>query len=331
MEKFLKEIKLGNITIPNNIFLAPMAGVTDVPFRYICNKYGGCVYSPTEMVSSKGLVYNDHKTHKIMDPYEGEFPHIVQIFGSDIDVLKKVVLKFNDDKSIDIIDFNLGCPAPKVTKNGDGSELLKDTKKIEKIVSSIMSVTKKPVTVKFRLGIDKNSIVGVEVAKICERNGVSMIVVHGRTKKQLYSGKADLDEIKKIKESVKIPVIGNGDVKDLVSVKEMFEKTGVDGIMIGRASLGNPWIFKSILSGKEYTPTLEERYNCIMEHLNLAVKREDERVAIPKFRKHIAWYLKGLKNSSYVRDRINHEVTYNGVVGLLNEYFDTLKKINKDT
>ena len=326
MDKYLKEIKLKNITIPNNIFLAPMAGVTDVPFRYICNKYGGCVYSPTEMVSSKGLVYNDHKTHKIMDPYDEEYPHIVQIFGSDIDILKEVILKFNEDDSIHIIDFNLGCPAPKVTKNGDGSELLKDINKVEKIILSIMNVSKKPVTVKFRLGIDDDNLVGVEVAKICEKYGVSMIVVHGRTKNQLYRGKANLDEIKRIKESVSIPVIGNGDVIDIDCAIDMFKKTGVDGIMIGRGALGNPWIFKSILSGKTYFPSNKERLNCIIDHFNLALKRDDEKIAIPKFRKHLAWYLKGLKNSAYVRDKLNHETTYNGVLNILNEYFNTLEE-----
>lgn len=326
MEEYIKEIKIGDITVKNNIFLAPMAGVTDVPFRYICNKYGKCIYSPTEMVSAKGLVYNDHKTHKIMDPYDGEYPHVVQIFGSDIEVLKNVVLKINDDDSIDIIDFNLGCPAPKVTKNGDGSELLKDIKKIEEIISGIMAVAKKPVTVKMRLGIDLNHIVAVDVAKICEKYGVSMIVIHGRTKEQKYTGKANLDEIKKVKEAVTIPIIGNGDIDKVDSAINMFEKTNVDGIMIGRAALGNPWIIRSIIEGKEYIPSLEERFECMKEHILLACKIEKEKTALPKLRKHIAWYLKGLKNSSYVKDMINKETSLDRVLEILNDYYINLKQ-----
>ena len=325
LEEYIKEIKIGDVIVKNNIFLAPMAGVTDLPFRYICNEYGGVVYTPTEMVSTKGLVYKDHKTHKIMDGYTGESPRVVQIFGSDIEVLKKVVLKFNEDKNIDIIDFNMGCPAPKVVKNGDGSELLKDLNKAEQVIKEIMSVTKKPVTVKTRLGYDRKHMTAVQVAKFCEKYGVSLITIHGRTKDEYYTGTADLEEIKKVKEAVNIPVIGNGDVTDLASAKNMFDKTKVDGIMVGRAALGNPWIFRGLLEGKEYIPSIKERYNVIIEHLDLACKRDSEEVAIPKMRKHIAWYLKGLKNSSYAKDLINKELTYEGVVNILKQYFETLE------
>lgn len=325
LEKYIKEITIGNIKVNSNVFLAPMAGVTDLPFRYICNKYGKVSYTPTEMVSAKGLVYKDNKTHKIMDGYTCEKPRVVQIFGSDIEVLKKVVLKFNEDSNIDIIDFNMGCPAPKVVKNGDGSEILKDLDKAEKIIEAITSVSKKPITVKTRLGYDRNHMTAVQVAKMCEKYGVALVVIHGRTKDEYYQGTVDLDGIKKVKESVSIPVIGNGDIVDVESAVKMFEYTKVDGIMIGRGALGNPWIFRSMFEDKDYVPTNKERYDTIIEHLNLALKRDTEAVAIPKMRKHIAWYLKGLKNSSYARDLINKETTYEGVVKILNEYFATLE------
>lgn len=236
LKKYIKEINIGNIHLKNNVFLAPMAGVTDLPFRYICSKFGA-LNSVTEMVSAKALIYNDKKTYEIMDMYEGEYPRIVQIFGSDEQVLKEVVLKLNDMESVDIIDFNLGCPAPKVVKNGDGSRLLEDMKKVESVISAIMSVAKKPVTVKTRTGYTSKDITVISVAKICEKYSVSAITVHGRNREDYYSGKVDVDIIKKVKESVKIPVIANGDIIDLESAEKMFEYTGADGIMIGRAAM----------------------------------------------------------------------------------------------
>ena len=255
----------------------------------------------------------------------GETPKVVQIFGSEPDVLKKVVEDFNINPNIDIIDFNLGCPAHKVVKNGDGSELLKDLDKVEILIKEIMSVAKKPVTVNTRAGYNDKLITAVDVAIICEKYGVSAITIHGRTKAQGYFGKADLEIIRKVKESVSIPVIGNGDVVDIKSAYEMFEKTGVDAIMIGRAAFGNPWIFKSIVSGKYYIPSLDEKKQCILEHFRLAVKRDSERVAVPTFRKHVAWYLKGLRNNSFVRDKINKMTVAEDVEDAIINYFKELE------
>ena len=196
LKDYIKKIKIGDITVKYNVFLAPMAGVTDLPFRYICSKYGGVVYTQTEMVSTKGLVYRDKKTHKIMDMYEGENPKVIQIFGSEVDVIKKVVEKLNENDNVDIIDFNMGCPAPKVVKNGDGSELLKDLNKVEEIIKVLTSTSKKPVTIKTRLGYNNDILTAVKVAKLCEKYGVKMLTIHGRTKEQLYTGKANLDKIK---------------------------------------------------------------------------------------------------------------------------------------
>ena len=324
MDKYIKDISIDNLKF-KNILLAPMAGITDMPFRYICNKYGGVQYTPTEMVSTKGLVYKDKKTHKIMDGYIGETPRVVQIFGSEIDVIKKVVEKLNKDETIDAIDFNMGCPAPKVVKNGDGSALLNDLKKVEEIIKCLTTYSEKPVFIKTRLGVNREKMTAIHTAKLCEKYGVAMLVIHGRTKEELYRGKADLEEIKKVKESVSIPVIGNGDITDINSAKEMFEKTGVDGIMIGRAAIGNPWIFKSVAEGQEYVPSNKERLEVIIEHLKLATQYDREEVAIPKMRKHIAYYLKGLKNSSYAKDLINKEMTFDGVKSILEKYFETLE------
>ena len=255
----------------------------------------------------------------------GENPKIVQIFGSEADVLMEVVERLNNNSDVDIIDFNLGCPAHKVVKNGDGSELLKDLGKVEYLISSIMSVAKKPVTVKTRAGYDANRITAVDVAKICEKYGVSAITIHGRTKAQGYTGKADLEIIKKVKESVTIPVIGNGDVVDIESACIMFEKTGADAIMIGRAAFGNPWIFKTLVTGNIYVPTSAEIKQCILEHLNLSVSRDTERVAVPTFRKHISWYLKGLRNNSLVRQEINKMLSKDDVENAIINYFEELE------
>lgn len=326
MENLVKEIKIGNVVVPNNVFLAPMAGVTDLPFRYICHKYGGVVYAPTEMVSAKGLVYQDKKTHKIMDMYEGESPKVVQIFGSEPDILKQVVERLNASDDVDIIDINMGCPAPKIVKNGDGSKLLENLDKVEEIICAVMSVAAKPVTIKTRKGYYKDKPTAVEVARICEKYGVSAICIHGRSKEEYYAGVADWDIIKEVKRTVSIPVIANGDVTSLEKAKEMFEYTGADAIMVGRAAFGNPWLFKEILSGRHIEVSDEEKLEAILEHLSLAVSREREAVAVPKMRKHIAWYLKGMKGATVARQKINSANTADEVREILIKYFEEKKQ-----
>lgn len=307
LENYIKELKIGNIVVKNNVFLAPMAGVTDIPFRKICREFGpGLTF--TEMASSKAMEFNSKKTSKILNIIEGERPSIVQIFGSDKYAIKNTIEKLNEDDSIDIIDINMGCPAPKLVKNGDGAGLLLDLDKVEEILKEATSVSKKPITVKTRKGFNDNITTAVEVAKLCEKYGVAMITIHGRTREQYYSGKADLDIIKAVKEAVSIPVIGNGDIVDIESAKRMFEYTNCDGIMIARGAQGNPWIFKSILEGKEYIPSNNERLKIILKHIEYALKNEEnKKQAVLKMRKHIAWYLKGIKNSSYIKDKINRE------------------------
>ena len=252
---YIHPIKIGNVEIKNNIFLAPMAGISDMPFRILCKEKGaGLVY--TEMISSKGMFYDDSKTKKLMEINEAERPVAVQIFGSDPIIMGNIAKEVS--READIIDINMGCPAPKVTKNGEGSKLLLDLELVNKITKSVVESSKVPVTIKIRKGWDDEHVVAIEVARIAEKNGIAAITVHGRTREQFYSGNADWNIIKSVKEAVSIPVIGNGDIVSGVSAKEMFEQTGCDGIMIGRASNGNPWIFERIISYLEKGRDIEQ-------------------------------------------------------------------------
>ena len=323
---YLKKLKIGNVELENNILLAPMAGITDLPFRVICKKFGPSLVC-TEMVSSKAIFHDDTKTKKLMNIKEEERPVAIQIFGSDEETMAYATKYVN--KIADIIDINMGCPAPKVVKNGDGSKLLLDLQKAEKIIQSVVKNAEVPVTLKFRKGWDNDNIVATKIAKIAENNGISAITIHGRTRSEYYSGKADLGIIKEVKESVNIPVIGNGDIIDEESALNMFEKTNVDGIMIGRGCLGNPWIFEKIKyfleTGKKIEdPTLEEKLNIIKEHINMEIEEKGESVAIKEMRKHISWYTKNLKDSSKFRSKMNTIENKEELLNLLEKYFENI-------
>ena len=322
---YLKKIKIGNVELDNNLILAPMAGVTNLPFRIICEKFEPGMVC-TELVSSKAIFYNDQKTRRLLNTEGEKRPISFQIFGSDEETMGYTAKYMS--KIADIIDINMGCPAPKVVKNGDGSKLLLDLEKAKRIMKVVVENSSVPVTVKIRKGWDKENIIAVQVAKIAEEVGISAITIHGRTRSEFYTGKADWDIIKEVKDSVKIPVIGNGDIVDEETAYQMFEKTGVDGIMIGRGSFGNPWIFRNIkhflITGEKLpSPTNSERLNIIKEHIDLAVEEKGE-IAIKELRKHIAWYTKNLKNSSEFRNSINMIETKEQLIKTLNEYFETL-------
>ncbi|MCK8059550.1 MULTISPECIES: tRNA dihydrouridine synthase DusB [unclassified Fusibacter] len=306
-------MKIGSVTLDGNIWLAPMAGVTDLAFRKICKEFG-CPVVVTEMISAKALSYRDKRTFKYMEVHPEERPLALQIFGSEPDTMAQVTEEVLNDHPFDILDINMGCPAPKIVKNGDGSALMKDPRLAAEIVSAVKAVSKKPVTVKFRKGWDDEHINAVEFAKMMEAAGADAITVHGRTREQYYSGKADWTIIKSVKEAVAIPVIGNGDIFTPEDAKSIVELTGCDGIMIGRGVQGRPWLFEQIndyLKTGTYKPDpcLEERILLIEKQLNWMTEYKPEHVAVMEMRKHSAWYLKGIKNSANIRAQINKAST----------------------
>lgn len=316
-------MKIGNVQLDNEVFLSPMAGVTDLPFRTIC-KEKGCGMLYTEMINAKALCYDDENTKKMLNLEDDGHPVAVQIFGSDPEYMGKAASIMNQYTN-DILDINMGCPAPKVIKNGDGSALMRNPKLASEVLTAVVKNSEKPVTLKIRKGWDDNSVNALEIAKIAEECGISALAIHGRTREQFYSGKADWDIIAEIKQSINIPVIGNGDVFDVQDAVNMLEKTKCDAIMIGRGSQGNPWIFNRInhymKTGEVLPePTLEEKISTAIKHMNLAVAEHGEYVAVREMRKHIGWYLKGLKNSAKYRDQINKITDYKEVISMLEEY-----------
>ena len=315
-------MNIGNVSLDNRVFLAPMAGVTDLPFRLICKRKGcGMLYS--EMINAKALCYNDENTKRMTKIEDEEHPIAIQIFGSEPEFMGRAAEILNGHSN-EILDINMGCPAPKVIKNGDGSALMKNPKLAEEVMKAVVENSIKPVTLKIRKGWDENSINAVEIAKIAEQAGISAVAIHGRTREQYYSGSADWNIIKEIKEAISIPVIGNGDVFEIEDAINMLEKTNCDAIMIGRGSQGNPWIFNRInhyMNTGEILPkpTTEEKISTAIDHMRLAVEEHGEYVAVREMRKHIGWYIKGLKNSARYRDEINKMTDSEAVIMKLRE------------
>ena len=321
-------MKIGNLELENNVFLAPMAGVTDLPFRILCKEMGcGLVYS--EMVSAKGILYDNKNTTELLEIDPKERPVAVQLFGSDPEILGAMAKKI-EPYPIDIIDVNMGCPAPKIVKNGEGSCLMKTPELVGKIVKSLVESQSKPVTIKFRKGFDDDHVNAVEIAKIAEANGASAVAVHGRTREQYYSGKADWDIIKQVKEAVNIPVIGNGDIFTPQDAKNLLEHTGCDAIMVGRGAQGNPWIFKRILhylnTGELLPePTAEERVEKALRHSRMLIDYKGEYIGVREMRKHMAWYMKGLPGAAELRGKLNHAETMEQLEVLLRGYLESHK------
>ncbi len=312
-------MKIGNIELKNEYILAPMAGFTDLPFRLICSKMGAGMVC-MEMISAMAITYKNVKTFEMLKIHPDETTVSLQLFGKDPHVLGEAA-KMIDEYPFDILDVNMGCPVKKIVENGEGSALMKDPVLAGQIIEALVNATKKPVTVKIRAGFDENHINAVEMAHVAKESGASAIAVHGRTRNQFYEGKADWEIIKKVKESVDIPVMGSGDVTDTDSAQSMKDETGADGIMIGRAARGNPWIFKTLSEGKVYKPTNEEISKMILDHTDLLVIAKDEYRALREMRAHAAFYTAGMPNSAAFRREINQTKT-------MDEFVEKVMELN---
>lgn len=320
----MSQLTIGNVTLDNNVILAPMAGVTDLPFRLLCRQQGvGLVCM--EMVSAKAIYYHNKNTEELLSIHPGEMPASLQLFGSDPKILAQMAAEV-EERPFAILDFNMGCPVPKVVNNGEGSALMKQPKLVEQLLTGMVKAVKKPVTVKIRKGFDDDHINAVEIAKIAESCGVAAIAVHGRTRAQYYSGKADWDIIRQVKEAVSIPVIGNGDVDSPMRAKELIDHTGCDGVMIGRAAQGNPWIFRDTVHYLETgellpPPSQEEKKAVILRHASLLQEHKGEYTAVREMRKHLAWYTAGMPHSARFRGMINTMETMEQLLAGVEEIF----------
>lgn len=313
-----KKINIGKLELKNNIFMAPLAGITDLAFREIVSEFGSGL-NFTEMVSAKGMYYEDPGTNRLLKISDKETTLGIQIFGNDPYIMSEVTKRYiNENKKISMIDINMGCPAPKIVKNGEGSALMKDLKQAGKVLKAVVEASEKPVSVKFRLGWDENSINYKELGKIAEDSGVSMVTLHPRTRKSYYSGTADWNAIKELKEILTIPVIGNGDLNTIEDIENMFKITKCDGVSLARGAIQNPFLFL----GKSYIPNLEEVISLIKKHYNLKIDAIGERVAIKEMRKHVAWYLKGQRNSNILKNEINQLNDLEEIYYLLDKYLE---------
>ena len=315
-------LKIGTVELENNVMLGPMAGVTDLPFRVLCREQGAGLVC-MEMVSAKAVLYGNRNTKELLAVSPLERPVSLQLFGSDPEILAEIAARL-EDGPYDIIDLNMGCPVPKVVKNGEGSALMKNPALAERILSSMVKAVKKPVTVKIRKGFDDHSVNAVELAKIAEACGVAAVAVHGRTREQYYSGKADWEIIRQVKEAVSIPVVGNGDVHSPEAAKKLLEETGCDGVMVARGARGNPWIFRRIVSYLETgvvppEPSKEEVKDMIFRHAAMMTEQKGELAAMREMRKHVAWYTAGYPHSAALRREINEVETLEGLKELVRE------------
>lgn len=313
-------LKIGNVTLENNLILAPMAGVTDLPFRLLCKEQGAGLIC-TEMVSAKAIHFKNKNTESLMEIDERERPVSLQLFGSEPDLMAEIARQI-EDRNFDILDINMGCPVPKVVNNGEGSALMKNPKLVHEIVYKVAHAVKKPLTVKIRKGFTEDSINAVEIAKIIEDAGAAAVAVHGRTREQYYSGKADWDIIRRVKEAVTIPVIGNGDVDSPEKAEKLVKETGCDAIMIGRAVQGDPWLFSRILHYQETgeilkKPEIEEIKKMMLRHAKLQLKYKGEYTGMREMRKHVAWYTSGMPHSAAVRRMVNEVESYEELEELL--------------
>lgn len=320
----MSKLTIGNVTLENNVILAPMAGVTDLPFRLLCREMGAGLVC-MEMVSAKAIYYNNKNTEELLTIHPEEMPASLQLFGSDPEIVAAMAAKI-EERPFSLLDFNMGCPVPKVVNNGEGSALMKNPKLAEELLTKLVKAVKKPVTVKIRKGFDESCVNAVEIAKIAESCGVAAVAVHGRTRAQYYSGKADWDIIRQVKEAVKIPVIGNGDVDSPEAAGAMLENTGCDGVMIGRAAQGNPWIFRETVRFLEdgtllSRPGREEKKQVILRHAALQLETKGEYTAVREMRKHLAWYTVGMPHSAHFRGMINSMETMEELLAGVEEIF----------